>query len=76
MVLSLFWVVATILAGLSWGAVIGVPIGFGILLYVVVWAIRGFGVKEQCEIWPRRLPITWDKYFWYSLPHSVVSLAK
>jgi len=46
LVLSLLWVVLTAWAGFRWGAVAGVPLAFGVVLYLVVWAIRGFGVKQ------------------------------
>lgn len=46
LVLSLFWVVVTVWAGLTWGPVIGVPLVFGVVLYLMVWAIRGFAVKQ------------------------------
>ena len=45
LILSFFWVVVvTYLVGFVWGAVIGVPVAFGVVLYLVVWAIRGFAV--------------------------------
>ena len=42
-VLSLFWVIVAALAGgMPWGAVIGPPLVFGIVLYLVIWVTRGF----------------------------------
>lgn len=47
LVLSLFWVVVTALAEFAWGAVLGLPLVFGVVLFLVVWTIRGFGAKDH-----------------------------
>ena len=42
-VLSLLWVIATaLLGGMTWRALIGPPLILGIILYLIVWIIRGF----------------------------------
>jgi hypothetical protein len=46
LVTSLFWVVVSVWAGLAIGPVIAVPLGFGIVLGLIVWAIRGFAAKQ------------------------------
>jgi hypothetical protein len=47
LVLSLLWVAISQWASLSWGAAIGVPLAVAVVLYLVVWAIRRFAVKEH-----------------------------
>ena len=47
LVLSIFWVVVTAWAGLPVEAVIGVPLGLGLVVYAIVWALRGFGAKQR-----------------------------
>jgi len=49
LVLSLLWVAVAVRAGLSVDSVIGVPLVFGAVLYLVVWAIRSFAVKPSSE---------------------------
>lgn len=47
LVLTLLWVLATAWTGLGWDWVVGVPGAFGVALYLVVGAIRGFAAKES-----------------------------
>lgn len=46
LVLSLFWLAACLLVGAEAGIIIAVPLLFGITLYLIIWAVRGFAVKE------------------------------
>lgn len=47
LVLSLFWALATSFLAFPMGMVTGVPLGFGMVLFLIVWAIRGFGVRKS-----------------------------
>lgn len=47
LVLSLLWLAVGLFTGADAGAIITVPLIFGIVLYLIVWAIRGFALKQQ-----------------------------
>jgi hypothetical protein len=47
LVLTLLWIAAAVWAGVTASMAIGLPVGFGIVLCLIVWAIRGFGVKPR-----------------------------
>lgn len=47
LVLSLLWLAVGLFAGADAGAIITVPLVFGVVLYLIIWAIRGFAVKER-----------------------------
>jgi hypothetical protein len=47
LVLSLLWLIVGLFAGADAGTLITVSLVFGIVLCLIVWAIRGFTVKER-----------------------------
>lgn len=47
LVLSLLWLVVAMFAGANAGVILIVPLVVGGVLYLIVWAIRGFAVKEH-----------------------------
>ena len=46
LVFSLLWMIVALWAGREWGPVIGVPLVLGVVLYLIVWANRGFAIKQ------------------------------
>lgn len=42
LVLCFLWIVVSAWAGLSWGAVVSVPVAVGVVVYLVVWVIEQF----------------------------------
>lgn len=50
LVFSLFWMIVALVEEFAWGQAIGVPLGLGVVRYLIVETIRGFVVKPPAPM--------------------------